>query len=143
MLGYWDDPERTAEAIDADGWMHTGDLGVIDEQGYGCVVGRIKDMVIRGGENIYPAEVENFLLQHPSISDAAVFGIPDELYGEKVCAWIRCREPVEPETIIAWCRDRMAHHKIPALVRVVETFPMTVTGKIQKFAMRDAEREMT
>jgi fatty-acyl-CoA synthase len=141
MLGYWDDAERTAEAIDPDGWMHTGDIGVIDEQGYGSVVGRIKDLVIRGGENIYPAEVEAFLLKHPSIADAAVFGLPDELYGEKVCAWVRCREPVEPEAIIAWCQNQIAHHKIPALVRIVETFPMTVTGKVQKFAMREAESE--
>jgi fatty-acyl-CoA synthase len=140
MLGYWDDPARTAEAIDADGWMHTGDIGVIDEEGYGRVVGRIKDLVIRGGENIYPAEVEAFLLRHPSIADAAVFGLPDEHYGEKVCAWVRCREPVEPDAIIAWCQGKMAHHKVPALLRIVDAFPMTVTGKVQKFAMRDAER---
>ena len=140
MLGYWNQPDATAAAV-RDGWMHTGDLATMDEQGRVRIVGRLIDMIIRGGENIYPAEVEAFLLRHPSIADAAVFGLPDDLYGEKVCAWIRCREPVEPEAIIAWCKGRMTHHKIPALVRVVETFPMTVTGKIQKFAMRDAERE--
>jgi fatty-acyl-CoA synthase len=140
MLGYWNQPEATAAAV-RDGWMHTGDLATMDEQGRVRIVGRVVDLIIRGGENIYPAEVEAYLLRHPSIADAAVFGLPDELYGEKVCAWIRCREPIEPDAVIAWCRDRMAHHKIPAVVRVVETFPMTVTGKVQKFAMRDAERE--
>lgn len=140
MLGYWNEPEATAAAV-RDGWMHTGDLATMDEQGRVRIVGRLIDMIIRGGENVYPAEVEAFLLRHPSIANAAVFGLPDDLYGEKVCAWIRCRESVEPEEIIAWCRDRMAHHKIPTLVRVVDTFPMTVTGKIQKFVMRDTERE--
>jgi fatty-acyl-CoA synthase len=141
MLGYWNQPDATAAAV-PDGWMHTGDLATMDEKGRVRIVGRLIDLIIRGGENIYPAEVEAFLLRHPAIADAAVFGIPDERYGEKVCAWVRCREPVEPDTIIAWCKGRMAHHKTPALVRVVQTFPMTVTGKIQKFAMRDAEREL-
>jgi fatty-acyl-CoA synthase len=140
MLGYWSQPEATMAAV-RDGWMHTGDLATMDERGRVRIVGRLIDLIIRGGENIYPAEVEAFLLRHPSIADAAVFGLPDELYGEKVCAWVRCREPVEADAIVAWCKDKMAHHKIPALVRVVETFPMTVTGKVQKFAMRDAERE--
>jgi len=121
--------------------MHTGDLATMDEQGRVRIVGRLVDLIIRGGENIYPAEVEAYLLRHPSVADAAVFGLADEHYGEKVCAWIRCREPIEPEALIAWCRARMAHHKVPALVRVVDTFPMTVTGKVQKFAMRDQERD--
>jgi fatty-acyl-CoA synthase len=140
MLGYWNQPEATAAAV-RDGWMHTGDLATMDERGRVRIVGRVIDLIIRGGENIYPAEVEAFLLRHPSIADAAVFGLPDEHYGEKVCAWVRCRAPVEPEAIVAWCKGKMAHHKVPALVRVVDTFPMTVTGKVQKFAMRDAERD--
>jgi fatty-acyl-CoA synthase len=140
MLGYWNHPEATAAAV-RDGWMHSGDLATMDAEGRVRIVGRVIDMILRGGENIYPAEVEAFLITHPAIADAAVFGMPDELYGEKVCAWVRCREPVEPAAIIAWCKDKIAHHKVPAQVRVVDTFPMTVTGKIQKFAMRDAERE--
>ncbi len=142
MLGYWNQPEATAAAV-RDGWMHTGDLATMDAAGRERIVGRIIDLIIRGGENIYPAEVEAFLMTHPAIADAAVFGIPDERYGEKVCAWVRCREPAEPDAIIAWCKDKIAHHKVPAVVRVVDTFPMTVTGKVQKFAMRDAEREPT
>ena len=142
MLGYWNQPEATSAAV-RDGWMHSGDLATMDADGRVRIVGRLIDMIIRGGENIYPAEVEAFLLRHPSIADAAVFGIPDDRYGEKVCAWVRCREPIEPDTIIAWCRDKIAHHKVPAMVRAVDAFPMTVTGKIQKFAMRDAEREGT
>jgi fatty-acyl-CoA synthase len=139
MLGYWNQPEATAAAV-RDGWMHSGDLATMDADGRVRIVGRAIDMIVRGGENIYPAEVEAFLITHPSIADAAVFGIPDERYGEKVCAWIRCREPVEPDAIIAWCKDKIAHHKIPAAVRVVDALPMTVTGKVQKFAMRDIER---
>jgi fatty-acyl-CoA synthase len=142
MLGYWNQPDATEAAV-RDGWMHSGDLATMDQQGRVRIVGRVIDMIIRGGENIYPAEVEGFLLRHPLIADAAVFGLPDELYGEKVCAWVRCREAVEPDAIIAWCSGKMAHHKVPALVRVVEAFPMTVTGKVQKFVMRDAERETT
>jgi fatty-acyl-CoA synthase len=140
MLGYWNQPDATAAAVQ-DGWMHTGDLATMDEQGRVRIVGRLTDLIIRGGENIYPAEVEAFLMTHPAIADAAVFGIPDDLYGETVGAWVRCREPVEPDAIIAWCKERIAHHKVPALVRVVDAFPMTVTGKVQKFAMRKAERE--
>jgi fatty-acyl-CoA synthase len=139
LLGYWNQPEATAAAV-RDGWMHSGDLATMDTEGRVRIVGRLIDMIVRGGENIYPAEVEAFLITHPAIADAAVFGVPDTLYGEKVCAWIRCREPAEPDAIIAWCKDKIAHHKIPALVRVVDAFPMTVTGKIQKFAMREAER---
>jgi fatty-acyl-CoA synthase len=138
MLGYWNQPEATFAAI-REGWMHSGDLATIDEHGRVRIVGRIKDMIIRGGENIYPAEIEAFLLGHPDIADAAVFGIPDERMGEQVCAWIRTRAPVLPDAITEWCRGKIAHHKVPVLVRIVEEFPMTVTGKVQKFAMRDAE----
>jgi fatty-acyl-CoA synthase len=138
MLGYWNQPEATAAAV-RDGWMHSGDLATMDAEGRVRIVGRLIDMIVRGGENIYPAELEAFLVTHPAIADAAVFGIPDELYGERVCAWVRSREPVEPDAIIAWCKDKIAHHKVPALVRVVDAFPMTVTGKVQKFAMREAE----
>ena len=140
MLGYWNQPGATANAI-RDGWMHSGDLATIDDQGRIRIVGRIKDMIIRGGENIYPAEVESFLLSHPDIADVAVFGIPDDRLGERVCAWIRARRPTAPDEIIAWCSGRIAHHKVPAVVRIVEQFPMTVTGKVQKFAMRDAETQ--
>jgi fatty-acyl-CoA synthase len=140
MLGYWNQPQATAAAI-RDGWMHSGDLATIDEQGRVRIVGRLKDMIIRGGENIYPAEIEAFLLGHPDIADVAVFGIPDERLGEQVCAWVRARAPVEPQAIIEWCRGKIAHHKVPALVRIVEELPMTVTGKVQKFAMRDAETQ--
>lgn len=139
MLGYWNQPEATAAAV-RDGWMHSGDLATMDAEGRVRIVGRVIDMILRGGENIYPAEVEAFLITHPAIADAAVFGIPDDRYGEKVCAWVRCREPAEADAIVAWCKDRIAHHKVPALVRVVDTFPMTVTRKVQKFAMREAER---
>jgi fatty-acyl-CoA synthase len=119
--------------------MHSGDLATIDEQGRVRIVGRIKDMIIRGGENIYPAEVESFLLGHPAVADVAVFGIPDERFGERVCAWVRTHGDVEPDALIQWCQGKIAHHKIPAVVRIVDAFPMTVTGKIQKFVMRDAE----
>jgi fatty-acyl-CoA synthase len=140
MLGYWNQPDATAAAI-RDGWMHSGDLATIDEQGRVRIVGRIKDMIIRGGENIYPAEIEAFLLGHPDIADVAVFGIPDERLGERVCAWVRARQPIEPDAIVEWCRGRIAHHKVPALVRIVDELPMTVTGKVQKFVMRDAETQ--
>jgi fatty-acyl-CoA synthase len=140
MLGYWNQPEATAAAI-RDGWMHSGDLATMDAAGRIRIVGRIKDMIIRGGENIYPAEVEAFLATHPAVADAAVFGIPCERFGEQVCAWVRVRQAaeVEAEEILAWCKGRISHHKVPARVRVVEAFPMTVTGKVQKFAMRDVE----
>jgi fatty-acyl-CoA synthase len=140
MLGYWDDPERTAEAIDSGGWMHTGDLGVIDADGYGNVVGRIKDMVIRGGENVYPREIEEFLYRHPSIQDVQVIGVPDPKYGEEICAWIVLKpgEALEGEAVREFCRGQIAHYKIPRHIKFVEGFPTTVTGKVQKFAMRDA-----
>jgi fatty-acyl-CoA synthase len=140
MLGYWNQPEATADAIRG-GWMHSGDLATIDEKGRVRIVGRIKDMIIRGGENIYPAELEAFLITHPKIADVSVFGIPDERMGERVVAWIRAHDTIEAADIIEWCRGKIAHHKVPAIVRIVETFPMTVTGKIQKFEMRKIEAE--
>ena len=140
MLGYWNDPERTAEAVDAEGWMHTGDLGTIDDEGYGNVVGRIKDMVIRGGENIYPREVEEYLFRHPEVRDVQVVGVPDEKYGEELCAWIMLREngSASADDIRAFCVGQISHHKIPRHIRFVESFPMTVTGKVQKYLIREA-----
>jgi len=139
MLGYWDDPEKTAEAIDADGWMHTGDLAVIDVEGYGNIVGRIKDMVIRGGENVYPREVEEYLYRHPKVEDVTVVGVPDPRFGEELCAWIRLkpRETATAEDLTDFCRGQIAHYKIPRYVRFVDAFPMTVTGKVQKFLIRE------
>ena len=138
MLGYWDDPEKTAEAIDTDGWMHSGDLATMDENGYVRITGRIKDMIIRGGENIYPREIEEFLLSHPLVADAQVFGVPDEKYGEEVCAWVISKPgaSVTAEDVIVHCKGRIAHYKVPRHVRVVDSFVMTVTGKAQKFEMR-------
>ncbi len=140
MRGYWDDPERTAEAVDAEGWMHTGDIGVIDAQGYGNVVGRIKDMVIRGGENLYPREIEEFLYRHPKIADVQVVGVPDERFGEELCAWIRLHpgHAADEAEIRTFCQGQIAHYKIPRYVRFVDDFPMTVTGKVQKFLIRKA-----
>ena len=140
MLGYWENPEKTAEAIDQDGWMHTGDLAVMREDGYCTVVGRIKDMVIRGGENVYPREVEEFLYTHPDIEDAQVIGVPDAKYGEEICAWIKLKpgaEPLDANAIRAFAQNRLAHYKIPRYVHLVEEFPMTVTGKIRKVQMRE------
>ena len=140
MLGYWDDPERTAEAIDADGWMHTGDLAEMREDGYCNIVGRIKDMVIRGGENVYPREIEEFLYGHPDIEDVQVIGVPDEKYGEELCAWVRMKSgaaPLDADAVRAYATGRLAHYKIPRYVMVVEEFPMTVTGKIRKVQMRE------
>ena len=138
MLGYWDDAERTAECLDAQGWMHTGDIGTIDAAGYGKVVGRIKDMVIRGGENLYPREIEEFLFRHPKIAEAQVVGLPDARYGEELCAWIRLHpgERADEADIRAFCEGQIAHHKIPRYLRFVDDFPMTVTGKVQKFLIR-------
>jgi fatty-acyl-CoA synthase len=140
MLEYWDDPERTAETIDKAGWLHSGDLGIMDEEGYVRVVGRIKDMIIRGGENVYPREVEEFLYTHPAISEVQVFGIPDERLGEEVCAWIQLTDgaTLTEDEVKAYCRDRITHFKIPTHIRFVDEYPMTVTGKIQKFLMREA-----
>ena len=139
MLGYWDDPDKTAEAIDADGWMHTGDLAEMREDGYCNIVGRIKDMVIRGGENIYPREIEEFLYQHPDIEDVQVIGVPDEKYGEELCAWVRVKagaDPLDADAVRAFATGKLAHYKIPRYVMVVDEFPMTVTGKIRKVQMR-------
>ena len=138
MRGYWDDPEKTAEAIDSDGWMHTGDLGVIHEDGYCNIVGRSKDMIIRGGENVYPREIEEFLFKHPDIQDIAVVGVPDDEFGEEICAWIRLRADaqVSEENIKDFCRGQIAHYKIPHYVIFVDEFPITVTGKIQKYLIR-------
>jgi fatty-acyl-CoA synthase len=140
MLGYWDDPTRTAEVLDGEGWMRTGDLGTLDESGYCNIVGRIKDMVIRGGENIYPREIEEFLYRHPSIRDVQVIGVPDPKYGEELCAWITIKpgHALEAETVREFCRGQIAHYKIPRYVKFVESFPTTVTGKVQKFVMRNA-----
>jgi fatty-acyl-CoA synthase len=139
MRGYWDDEARTQEAIDPAGWMHTGDLAVLDDEGYCNIVGRVKDMIIRGGENVYPREIEEFLFRHPKIQDVAVFGVPDVRFGEQIAAWVRLREgeAANAEEIRAFCQGQIAHYKIPHYVEFVQEFPMTVTGKIQKFVMRD------
>jgi fatty-acyl-CoA synthase len=139
MSGYWNDPERTAESLDGEGWMHTGDLATIDEDGYCNIVGRLKDMVIRGGENIYPREVEEFLYRHPKIQEVQVFGVPDKRFGEELCAWIRLRdgEVATADEVKSFCRDQIAHYKVPRYIKFVDSFPMTVTGKVQKFVMRD------
>jgi fatty-acyl-CoA synthase len=141
MLGYWNDPERTAEAIDAARWMHTGDLAVMDAEGYVNIVGRIKDLIIRGGENVYPREVEEFLFTHPDVLDVQVIGVPDERYGEELMAWVRLREGaprLTAESLREFCTGKIAHYKIPRYVHVVDEFPMTVTGKVQKYKMREA-----
>lgn len=139
MREYWDEPEKTRDSIDATGWMHTGDLAVLDDEGYCDIVGRVKDMIIRGGENIYPRELEEYLIQHKKIQDVSVFGIPDEKYGEQICAWIQLRagESADEEEIKDYCRGQIAHYKVPYRIEFVSEFPMTVTGKIQKFVMRD------
>ena len=139
MLGYWDDSERTSEAIDNAGWMHTGDLATMDNDGYLNIVGRIKDLVIRGGENVYPREIEEFLYSHPAIADVQVIGVPDVKYGEELCAWVRLREgeTATEDDIRDYCRGKLAHFKVPRYVVFVDEFPMTVTGKIQKFKMRE------
>jgi fatty-acyl-CoA synthase len=145
MLGYWDDAERSAQAIDRARWMHTGDLATMDAEGYVAIVGRIKDMVIRGGENVYPREVEEFLYRHPKISDVQVFGVPDAKFGEEIVAWVKLREgeTLTEQEVRDYCRDQIAHYKIPRYVRFVNEFPMTVTGKVQKFLMRAAmEKEL-
>jgi fatty-acyl-CoA synthase len=145
MLGYWRDDEKTAQAIDADGWMHTGDLAVMREDGYCNVVGRIKDLIIRGGENVYPREVEEFLYTHPDIEDAQVVGVPDDVYGEELCAWIRMRQgrpPLTADAVRAYASGKLAHYKIPRYVHIVDEFPMTVTGKVRKVEMRERSAEL-
>jgi fatty-acyl-CoA synthase len=143
MRGYWDDPERTAESIDAAGWMHSGDLATIDEGGYVRIVGRIKDMVIRGGENIYPREIEEFLYTHPQIADVQVIGVPDERYGEELMAWVvpQSGASLTEDDVKDFCRGKIAHFKVPRYVKFVDSFPMTVTGKVQKFKMREVAIE--
>jgi fatty-acyl-CoA synthase len=140
MTGYWNDPERTAEAIDAAGWMHTGDLATMDADGYVNIVGRIKDMIIRGGENIYPREIEEFLYTHPDVSDVQVVGVPDVKYGEELVAWVKVREgaALTEDDLKEFCQGKIAHYKVPRYVRFTDEFPMTVTGKVQKFKMREA-----
>ncbi|NIH78316.1 AMP-binding protein [Amycolatopsis viridis] len=140
MLGYWDQPDKTAEVIDQGRWMHTGDLGVMDDEGYIQITGRIKDMVIRGGENIYPREIEEFLYTHPDVLDAQVIGVPDQRYGEELMAWVRMRQGAEPltaESLREFCAGKLAHYKIPKYVHIVDEFPMTVTGKVRKVEMRE------
>jgi fatty-acyl-CoA synthase len=139
MQGYWQDPERTEESIDEDGWMHTGDLAVIDADGYGNIVGRVKDMLIRGGENVYPREIEEYLFRHPGIQEVQVFGVPDDRFGEEICAWIVARDgsDLDEDIIKDFCRGQIAHYKVPRYVRFRKELPMTVTGKPQKFVMRD------
>lgn len=143
MKGYWDDAEKTAESIDPDGWMHTGDLAIIDEDGFGIITGRIKDMIIRGGENIYPKEIEDFIRKNPKVRDVAIFGVSDEKYGEQVCAWVQLapNQTAEKNEIRIFCEGHLAHYKIPHYVEFVDNFPMTVTGKIQKFVMRNKMEE--
>jgi fatty-acyl-CoA synthase len=145
MLGYWNDPEKTAETIDDESWMHTGDLGVMDADGYLNITGRIKDVVLRGGENIYPREIEEFLMRHPDILDVQVIGVPDARYGEEVAAWIRMKPnaaPLDAEAVRAFSAGRLAHYKIPRYVLLVDEFPMTITGKIRKVEMRERSVEL-
>ena len=139
MSGYWEEPERTAEAVDPAGWMHTGDLATMDEDGYVRIVGRIKDMIIRGGENVYPREIEEFLYGHPAVADVQVVGVPDDRYGEEIMAWIICREDatLDEDELREFCRGKIAHYKVPRYVASCSEFPMTVTGKIQKHKLRD------
>jgi len=139
MTGYWNDPERTSEAIDAENWMHTGDIGTMDDEGYIQIVGRIKDMVIRGGENVYPREVEEFIYSHPDVADVQVIGVPDDRYGEELMAWVIARAGVglDEEQLRRYCQGKIAHYKVPRYFKLVDGFPMTVTGKVQKFKMRE------
>ena len=143
MHGYWGDEAKTREAIDAEGWMHTGDLATMDAEGYVNIVGRIKDMVIRGGENIYPREIEEFLYRHPQVQDVQVVGVPDAKYGEELCAWIVVKpgQELTEEAVRAFCKGQVAHYKVPRYIRFVTGFPMTVTGKIQKFRIRDEMKD--
>jgi fatty-acyl-CoA synthase len=139
-LGYWNNPKATAEAIDAARWMHTGDLATMDEEGYVNIVGRSKDMIIRGGENVYPREIEEFLYTHPAVADVQVIGVPDEKYGEEIMAWIRLKDgqSVSADDLRDFCRGEVAHYKVPRYWKLADTFPMTVSGKVQKFKLREA-----
>jgi fatty-acyl-CoA synthase len=139
MIGYWNNPEGTASSIDSNGWMHTGDLAVMDDQGYVNIVGRIKDMIVRGGENVYPREIEEYLLTHPAVIDVQVTGVPDAKFGEEIIAWVQLDTnagDITAEDLLEFCRDRIAHFKVPRYFKFVEEFPMTVTGKVQKYIMR-------
>jgi len=139
MKGYWQDPEKTNKAIDVEGWYHTGDIGVMDEDGYVQVTGRIKDMIIRGGENLYPTEIENFIVTHPKVEKVQVFGVPSKRYGEDVAAWIQIKEGVDltADDVKEFCKGKITHFKIPKYIKFVTSFPMTVTGKAQKFKMTE------
>ncbi|MGH3579450.1 MAG: AMP-binding protein, partial [Mycobacterium sp.] len=140
MLGYWGDEAKTREVIDADGWMHSGDLAIMRDDGYCNIVGRLKDMVIRGGENVYPREIEEFLYTHPDIDDAQVIGVPDQKYGEEICVWIRMkpgRRPLDADAVRAFATGKLAHYKVPRYVHVVDEFPMTITGKVRKVDIRE------
>ena len=143
MHGYWEDEAKTGEVIDSDHWMHTGDLATMDAEGYINIVGRSKDMVIRGGENIYPAEIEAFLYRHPKVQDVQVVGLPDKRFGEELCAWIVAKpdETISENEIREFCKGQIAHFKVPAYIRFVTQFPMTVTGKVQKFKIRELMKE--
>jgi fatty-acyl-CoA synthase len=143
MLGYYKNPEATAAAIDKEGWLHSGDLAIRLPNGYYKITGRLKDMVIRGGENIYPREIEEFLFTHPAVEQAAVFGIPDAKYGEELAAWIKLKagQQATADEIREFCKQKLAHYKVPRHVRLVDSFPQTVTGKIQKFRMRDIMKQ--
>jgi fatty-acyl-CoA synthase len=143
MPGYWNDPDRTAQAIDGAHWIASGDIATIDDAGYCQIVGRVKDMLIRGGENIYPREIEEFLYTHPKVEEVEVIGVPDPKYGEEVCAWIKLREGEQAtaEDIRGFCEGRIAHFKIPRYIKFVDAFPLTATGKVQKFVMRDLMKE--
>jgi fatty-acyl-CoA synthase len=143
MLGYWNNDEATRRAIDAGRWMHTGDLATMDEEGYINIVGRIKDMIIRGGENVYPREIEEYLYRHPDIEDAQVVGVPDEKYGEEIMAWVKTRggKRLSDQELTDFCRGQIAHYKVPRYWKIVDAFPMTVTGKIQKYRMRELATE--
>jgi fatty-acyl-CoA synthase len=145
MLRYWDEPGLTAESVDEAGWMHTGDLATMDEEGYVAIVGRIKDMVIRGGENVYPREIEEFLYNHPDIEDVQVIGVPDEKYGEELMAWVRLRPDADEltiEALRAYCEGKLAHYKVPRYLHLTDEFPMTVTGKVRKVEMRERSVEL-
>ena len=144
MSGYWGDDEKTAESIDAAHWLHSGDIAVLDDAGYCEIVGRLKDMLIRGGENIFPREIEEYLFQHPKIEAAEVIGVPDEKYGEEICAWIKLHEgeTASEEDIRVFCREKIAHFKIPRYILFVDEFPMTITGKVQKYKMREQTIDM-
>jgi fatty-acyl-CoA synthase len=143
MHGYWGDDAKSREAIDADGWMHTGDLATMDDEGYVNIVGRIKDMVIRGGENIYPREIEEFLYRMPQVQDVQVVGVPDARYGEELCAWVIVKpgQTLDEDAVRAFCKGQIAHYKVPRHIRFVDAFPMTITGKIQKFKIREAMKD--